>query len=325
MNIEYLAPLNRSWDRCKDILFRPFRIQTWLALGFTAWVAGLMHGTGTGGGGFNVQLKPGQVPGHVLRSIGEAYARLVAEIARHPGTVALVGAGAVLALALALVFLWLSSRFKFIFLDNVVTGRVKISEPWRRLGALGDSLFLWRIGFAVAAIVAALLLVLLTAGLGVLGAAGMPGFIHRGLLFVVGLAALVIAAVLLLVFVAVVVENFIIPIMYRFNLGVLDAWRAFLPWFRSYAGAFIVYALFVVALAVMVGLGILVVGLMTCCIGWIIVALPYVGTVVLLPMWVTYRLLGPEFLHQLSPELALLPPAPEPPDGETSPDAVDGD
>ena len=86
---------------------------------------------------------------------------------------------------------------------------------------------------------------------------------------------------------------------------------AFLPWLSAYPGAFALYLLFVLALAIVFGALFMVACLLTCCI----LALPYVGTVLLLPIWVTYRLLSLEFLAQLDPGLDLFqaPVTAEPP------------
>jgi hypothetical protein len=46
-------------------------------------------------------------------------------------------------------------------------------------------------------------------------------------------------------------------------------------------------------------------GLATCCIGWLVLAIPYLGTVILLPVYVTARALGPEFLAQYGAEWRL--------------------
>jgi uncharacterized membrane protein YccF (DUF307 family) len=43
-------------------------------------------------------------------------------------------------------------------------------------------------------------------------------------------------------------------------------------------------------------------GLATCCVGWILLAIPYISTVVTLPAWYTYRAYSLEFLAQLGPE-----------------------
>ena len=47
-------------------------------------------------------------------------------------------------------------------------------------------------------------------------------------------------------------------------------------------------------------------GCMTCCIGFLILMIPYIGTVVLLPMYVTFRGLDLEFLAQFGEEYDLV-------------------
>ena len=47
--------------------------------------------------------------------------------------------------------------------------------------------------------------------------------------------------------------------------------------------------------------------MMTCCLA----ALPYLGTVLLLPVWVAYRLLSVEFLAQFHADFDLFRPLPD--------------
>jgi hypothetical protein len=68
----------------------------------------------------------------------------------------------------------------------------------------------------------------------------------------------------------------------------------------------VLYGLFVLMLAVVFAMFFSVFCLMTCCIA----ALPYVGTVLLLPVWVAYRLLSLEFLAQFHPSFNLFAPLP---------------
>jgi len=303
MEIRYLAPLSRSWERCKVILFQPFDLWKWLVLGFSAWLAGLFRGGG-GGGQLNKGVGGSGDLGEAVRGAGEAIQESVHRLMRLPWTSFLILFGVLAALLIVVALLWVSSRGKLIFLDNVATNRAQIVEPWKRLGRLGDSLFLWRLGFGVASVLVVLLLVGGAVGGAVLLAAGK----HLGVggVVVAMMFALVVAAVAITIaFIAMCVENFVIPIMYRFNLTVLEAWRHFLPWLQRYLAAFVAYWLFVLVFAVVVGMSVVLVGLMTCCVGFLLVWLPYIGTIVLLPVWVTYRSVGPEFLAQLNPELAV--------------------
>jgi hypothetical protein len=48
----YVEHLDRSWERAKRMLFRPFRLETWLVLGFAAFLSDLGRGGGNAGGGW---------------------------------------------------------------------------------------------------------------------------------------------------------------------------------------------------------------------------------------------------------------------------------
>jgi hypothetical protein len=54
-------------------------------------------------------------------------------------------------------------------------------------------------------------------------------------------------------------------------------------------------------------LAVVAAGLLTCCLGFVLLLIPYVGTVVLLPISVLYRSYTIEFLAQFDPELLAVP------------------
>ncbi|MCU0242874.1 MAG: hypothetical protein MUF51_10680, partial [Vicinamibacteria bacterium] len=108
-------------------------------------------------------------------------------------------------------------------------------------------------------------------------------------------------------------ESFVMPIMYKYRLGALEAWRYFMPWLRAAGIYFFLYGLFVLALFVLTAVAVVILGLATCCIGIIVMMIPYINTLVLLPLHVTYRALSLEFLAQFDPRFDLFaPPAPVP-------------
>jgi DNA ligase D-like protein (predicted 3'-phosphoesterase) len=111
-------------------------------------------------------------------------------------------------------------------------------------------------------------------------------------------------------YLALFLESFVVPIMYRHNLTVIPAWKAFLPWLSAETVSFVLYGLFVLLLTVGAMLGIGVIGFATCCVGFFFLMLPYVGTVLLLPLLVTYRYLSLEFLAQFHPSLSVFPTPP---------------
>jgi hypothetical protein len=101
-------------------------------------------------------------------------------------------------------------------------------------------------------------------------------------------------------------SDFVVPIMFRHGLGVTAAWSRFLALLRSHPGPFLLYGLMVFGLWLAVGVAVMAIGFSTCCIGFVFFGLPYVSSVVLLPVLVTFRGLGPEFLAQFGPEYSLL-------------------
>src|SRR2546423_8644566 len=55
--IEIFKPFGEAFELMKKILFQPFDLKKWLVIGFTAWLASLGAG---GGSGFYYQPKRGQ-------------------------------------------------------------------------------------------------------------------------------------------------------------------------------------------------------------------------------------------------------------------------
>jgi hypothetical protein len=231
------------------------------------------------------------------------------ELAASAVWLPLVAIGIMVGIAVAVLVLWVSSRAKFIFLDGLVRNRAEIVEPWKRHESLGNSLFLWRLCFVAACAVAAILLMVAfvapAAGFSVHEAfAGLS--VAAGLFGGLALFVFAVAAV----FIALFTEAFVVPIMYRYDLKAMDAWRAFLPWLKARPAHFVLYGFFALLLTILFAIFFSVFCLVTCCMA----AMPYLGTVLLLPVWVTYRLLSVEFLAQFHPDFDLFRPLPEGPE-----------
>jgi hypothetical protein len=307
MTIEYWGALVRSWGRMKVLLFRPFSVGKWLILAFCAWVASMPEGSGGGGGGGPkggvgwsgpVDVRAAmEVLRHIWGRVAEAWHWVLS----HWGATLVVFLGIPLLIALLLAIVWVSSRFRLIYLDNLVQGRAEVREPWTRLAHLGDSLWLFRVGFALAVFAIGAALFGLMLALGVVSftaesrGASVVGLVVVGLLGAIfGVAA---------IYASLFLNSFVVPIMYRHNLSAMAAWRVFLPWLSAQPASFFLYGLFVLLLFVGAGMAICAAGMVTCCIGFLLLAIPYLGTVVLLPLLVAYRYLSLEFLAQFDPGL----------------------
>lgn len=306
LRVSVVEPLTAAWERTRRLLFRPFDLARWLVLGFSAWLAGL----GGGGRGFNVQVPLGGWDdssgwGERLEGAGRAAHEAWAS-ALAAGCLVLLVVGCLFGIALALALLWVSSRAKFVFLDNVLHERAQIREPWKRFRRQGDSLFLFRLLFGLTF----LALAGLALGGIVLAAGGIAALervdVLRGTAAVgtiVALAAVIVLLLLAAGLVAFFLDAFVVPLMHRYELGVLDAWRRFLAIFRARPWSFLLAGLLLLALGLAVGAAVFAAGLLTCCLGFLVLMIPYVGTVLLLPVPVFYRAYTVELLARTDPEL----------------------
>lgn len=305
--------LDGAMARAKRILFSPFDAGKWFALGFCAFLAQLGQGGGyTGGNPFGGGARNGDVVDKI-----EPW------VMAHLALVLSVGAAVLLfALALGILLTWLSSRGEFMFLDGVVRDRGAVSEPWHRFRRLGNSLFVFRVVLGLAGFA----LVMLIIGLGLLlawPAVRERHFDVRSIAVMVGGGCLLLLAALALILVKVLFRDFVVPIMYRRDIPALEAFQVFrLEVLPGRVPNFILFYLmmFVVGLAAAV---LIVVGTcITCCIA----ALPYISSVVFLPILVFFRAYSLSFLEQCGDEWRLMassqqppPPPALPPEPATSP------
>lgn len=90
--------------------------------------------------------------------------------------------------------------------------------------------------------------------------------------------------------------------MYRNRISCSEAWKVFLGVFGKYPFHFIGYGLLVFLGMIAFAVAVVVAGVATCCIGWLVLIVPYISTVATLPVWYTYRAFSLEFLAQFGPE-----------------------
>ncbi len=307
MRISLVEPLSRGWNRMTRMLFQPFDPGKWLVLGFSAWLAGLTSGGGGGGGGGGGHGGDAD-PEDLIHGLENAWEYLL----DHPLLIWLALFVIAFVVILVVVLTWVSSRGKFIFLDNVVHDRARIVEPWKRFRRLGNSLFLFRLIFGLLTFPIAIGMIVLAVYWfwSAFGGGGAPDGLTLAL-WIVAWVGLLFFFIALGAYISFFLEAFVVPIMYRFDLPVIAAWQYFLPMLSSHFGSFILCGLFTLMLFVGVGLCVVAIGLMTCCIGLLLIALPYIGTVLMLPVIVTYRAFTVEYLAQFHPDLVLIPDAAE--------------
>jgi hypothetical protein len=307
MNISYSRPLELGWKRMKRTLFQPFNLGRWMVLGFTAWLAQLADGSGGSSGAQDAfQMDKDVDPDNFSEAFGSGWGWLTDFVSTGVGVV-LVTLAVVAVLVITVLLIWLSSRGRFMFLDNLVHDRTEVTQPWRDFQRHGDSLFLWTLGYSilammiVGALVLGLVIVLVPAV-----ALDLSGGVS--LLLAMALGTIFFAVIVILSYVEYFLHYFVVPIMYKHGVSTSDAWRIFLPVFQAHPGSFIVFGLFYLVVSIGMGLALLIAGLMTCCLGFILMVLPYLGAVVTLPITVLARFMNLEFLAQFGDDFTLLTP-----------------
>src|SRR6266576_1845641 len=283
--IQIFKPFGEAFELMKRILFQPFDLKKWFVIGFAAWLANL----GGGGGGFNYPYDR-----------GEEYQKLNETISQIPPSVLVTGICALIAVVLLLVvlFAWLRARGRFMFIDCIVKNRGAIAEPWREFRTEGNSYFLFSLTAAVCLV---LLAALLSAPLVYVAIRGRFYLsLHRDRLepYVLLITALWVFIILLVVFAWALIVNFMVPGMYRRRFRAYQAFRAATSVISRHPGEIVLYCLFLMVLALASAMVGCVVTCATCCIA----AIPYVGTVILLPVFVLLRSFSLLFLRQFGPD-----------------------
>jgi len=290
--VSVTQPVGQAIEHVKRMLFRPFDFSKWMTIGVCAWLAGLGERGFSSSANYNNGQHKGTMSAH--QALEQAKAWLAQNFYwLGPLVVTVV----VLGLALWLVMLWLNSRGKFMFLHCVALDRAEVSEPWRKYAGEAWSLFWFRV---------VLWLCQMACLVPVLVWAGLVGFrmVERETVSGGDIAALVIAGlgiVLLGCIFAIVgkfTRDFVVPIQYLRGGGTVAAWRELLRLIGGYTGEFILYVLFSILLAICIAVLTMAVVLATCCIACCLLAIPFLGTVLLLPVLIFQRAYSAYYLAQ---------------------------
>lgn len=304
MNISYSEPLSRAWLRMKIMLFRPFDMGTWFVLGFTAFLASLADNAGDGGGNLTNRLQ-GDSDFENIGEFGRNFGEAAQSFFDSGWGVGLFLLGGTAVIVFGLLFLWLSSRGRFMFLDNLIHRRTEVKKPWHEFAAQGDSLFLWQIVYTIILLAVMGLCVLM--GLSLF--APLVGW-DVGWVIAVPLVMLAgtIGFILLvaMIYIDFFLTAFVVPIMHKERIGTMAAWSRFLVLFQENPGSFFLCGLFYFLLNILAFIALMLGGLLTCCIGLVLMAIPYIGSVITLPASVTLRYFTLDFLGQFGDDFKLL-------------------
>jgi len=298
MNITYLEPLSRAWTRMKLALFKPFDLNKWLVMGFNTFLATLMDGHNRGGGsGSNKSHADWE---DIINGPRYAWEWLL----EHTWWFMFIIFITCVIIFVLILFTWLSSRGKFMFLDNVVQDKAEVVKPWKQFNTLGNSLFFWRLcyGFIVFGLVVTFFVF---AFIRLTQIYDEFGFSHIPVFFIVQMVLLFLLFLIIFGYISMFLDHFVVPIMYKKNVRVLSAWSNFIPLFTKHFLYFLLYGLMIFVLTIAVIILVIFFGLFTCCLGFLLLIIPYIGSVVTLPIVYTFRALGLEFLAQFGDEYVI--------------------
>jgi hypothetical protein len=262
MDIAFLEPLGRAWNRMKIALFKPFDLHKWFVVGFTAFLAGLleMH-NGSGGSKWREDLSFREFLG--LPNRGWEW------LMDNPGWFFAIMTIAAFVIALVITLTWLSARGTFMFLDNVVHDRAEIAKPWTRYKREGNSLFLWRLVFG-------LICLMLFIMFFVFFFVAAPhiydsSYSHRAPVeFLIPMGLLFLLMSIIIGYISLFLKSFVVPIMYKNNIKTTQAWSRFLSIFTRHPFHFILYGLLMFVMTIMFVIFVVFAGLATCCIGFVL-------------------------------------------------------
>ncbi|MFZ5518000.1 MAG: DUF7544 domain-containing protein [Candidatus Zhuqueibacterota bacterium] len=305
MTIRYIEPLQQAWEKMRTALFRPFDISKWFTVGFTAFLAGLTDWYG----GKNPDIHERM---HVDAEEFFDFPRNVMEwLHDHPIWFMVIVIAVIFFIALYIVMLWLSSRGKFMFLDNVITNRSQVTNPWNQYRTLANSLFLWRFVFSIIAFFTFILFFIQVYYIA-LNIYEEHFTTPAIIVLIAGMALLFLLLIIIISYISLFLNEFIVPIMYKNRMLTIQAWYKFLPLFMKHWFYFIAYGLLIFLLYIILVIAIVTFGLFTCCIGFLLLIIPYVGSVILLPVSFTFRAFSVLFLEQFGEQFTLFPRAEEP-------------
>jgi len=306
-SISVIDPINPAIERVRTILFRPFDLGKWFVIGFCAWLAQLGNAGGGGGGGGNKgQYNIDQ--SSVRHEISQAWRYVVDNL---DWIIPAAAAVIVIFIGVWLLLLWLSSRGRFMFLYCVAQNKAEVTDPWHRFQSHAGSLFAFRAVVGLITLGAAVV-PFVVGGIVVSASTATLGFTPLTIVGLVAAGMYFIAVMIVSAVIGKFTKDFVVPIMYLHAIRATAAWRVLLDVLSVNKGRFVLYVLVQMAMAMAIGAMMFMAVCCTCCLAACLFILPYIGTVVLLPIHIFTRSYSLYYLAQYGPEFNVFAPSSDP-------------
>jgi len=303
-NVSVTLPVSQAVDHVKRVLFNPFDLAKWFTIGFCAWLAYLGQQGFRGNFGGGGRGGDGRVQDWVRRAHEFVLSNLYWIV---PVAIGL----AVFLLALSVLIMWLSSRGKFMFLHCVVRNVAEVVAPWHRFAREGLTLFWFRL---IVALIQLVILVPLAVSIGVL----IWRMVQRheasagGITVAIALGGLLLLVCIVGLIIAKLTNDFIVPILFLRGGSCMDAWLVLRELLSANPGGFVLYFLFQILLSLAITACVVALVLVTCCIAGCLLALPFLGTVLFLPVLMFQRAYSIFYLRQYGTEFDVFAATPGP-------------
>ncbi|MBN1391492.1 MAG: hypothetical protein JW947_01665 [Sedimentisphaerales bacterium] len=300
-HISVIDPIDPAIQRVKQILFRPFDLGRWFIIGFCAWLAYLGAGGGGGGGGgnWNASRGPDVHKAEIAENVNAVKEYFWDNLLWIVPTGVIIIAAVI---CLGLLIAWLSSRGKFMFLHCVAGNKSEVVVPWHKFRAYGNSLFLFRVVLGIIGLAVIAIPVLGITVFAIMTEAKAVPFV----VFIPGIILCVLIIFVLAIVLSIVRKftfDFVVPIMFLRAANCTAAWREFLTILSVNKARFTLYILFQIVISIVIGTIIFIgfcIGCCFCCAS-VLLLVPYIGTVILLPIFVFKQAYPLYYLRQFGP------------------------
>ena len=297
--------ITESWRKMKEVLFQPFSWGVWVSLTLGLWLARL------GEGGFRANINLSR--SFIRKKFGsfEEFSGILEPFANElgiSGLALLVAIGAVLfivVVVLGFLLLWVRCRSRFIVLDMLVRGvhAETFGSRWGRFRRQGNSLFwtLLLLGVLIFLCICGMALFVVLLLIALIGGGNSLSPVFP--LIVVCMVPLLLFAAALGFYTSLFLDYCSLQ-MYRTDCSGMEAWQVFNRKLLERPGVFVRYCVGLVLIALLIMGAAVLLSCATCCIGLIFLLLPFVSTMVLLPvLYVRWQYIleffdNPEMLNQ---------------------------
>ncbi|MGA8185764.1 MAG: hypothetical protein WB819_19220 [Terriglobia bacterium] len=245
-SLSAIDAISPAFDRVRRQLFQPFRFAFWARMALVALATGEFYSSSSWSGMRFTLPSTRRNPGYAFLDLVRPHWEY---LKRYLPWIVL---GVLLLAAFVIFWIYVSSVFRFILFDSVLTDRCNMKSQWRQYRWQGMRFFLWRICLGLG----------IAAALGILTGAGALALVstgafrnprqHIALLVLGGIAAflLLTCIIILAALISLFARDFVVPVMALENVGVIDGWRRVIALLGADRKGYVGYVLMKIVLVV---------------------------------------------------------------------------